>query len=54
MQIDTQENEELVELFSPNQRTVVRHGAGHIIPTGKTMITQYTNFLEQFICENLV
>ena len=49
VQIDTTENEELVRLFSAEVRTVVRHGAGHIVPTGKTLIAQYASFLEPFV-----
>ena len=49
LQIDTRENEELVQLFSPQCQTTVRHGAGHIVPTGKTMIAQYVRFLQQFV-----
>jgi hypothetical protein len=43
-QIDTKENEQLVELFSATHRSVVRHAAGHIVPTGKTLIAQYRAF----------
>ncbi|KAK3268527.1 hypothetical protein CYMTET_22976, partial [Cymbomonas tetramitiformis] len=47
-QVDTEENEALVKMFSEHTRTVIRHGAGHIIPTGKTMIAEYKAFLRSF------
>ena len=37
-----------MELFQREGRSVVRHGAGHIVPTGKTLVAQYLAFLDQF------
>ena len=34
-----------MRLFSATNRTVIRHGAGHVVPTGKTLLAQYRAFL---------
>jgi len=38
----------LVSFFLPDTRTVIRHGAGHIVPTGPSLVKQYKDFLSQF------
>lgn len=48
-QIQDQESEQLANLFRSDERTIVKHECGHIIPTQPAYVEQYLQFLSKFM-----
>lgn len=48
-QIHDRTSEQLADLFCDDERTVVKHGCGHIIPTQPAYVEQYLQFFSRFL-----
>ena len=48
-QIHDRTSEQLSNLFQSEERTIVKHACGHIIPTQPSCVEQYVQFLRRFL-----